>query len=140
MKQTKYLLIILFLASILFAADNNALPSSQISTPADRPVFSEKLVLGAKESADWQKMRIERQKAREDILSKIRESSGQEKEVLRRHLSKNRNYEARFDGDSQKKTKSRERTSFFERPEHQDVRKIREKDFPSPRPGDDCGY
>ncbi len=100
------------LASLSFGADDKVLPSPQISTPADKPVSSKNWTLGEKESSDWQKMRMERQKAREERF-KIRESSGQEKEQLRRRLSKNRNHDARFDGDSQKRMKSRERTPFL---------------------------
>lgn len=124
-----------------FAADDRTMPSPQISTPADKPISLENWTLGEKESSEWQRMRMERQKAREEILSKIRESSGQEKELLRRRLSENRNLDAHFDGDSPKKTKSRERTPFFERPESHDVRPMRETDFPPPfSPGDMYGH
>lgn len=140
MKRTYYFFLISLLASLSFGADDKVLPSPQISTPADKPVSSKNWTLGEKESSDWQKMRVERQKAREEILSKIRESSGQEKEQLRRRLSKNRNHDARFDGDSQKRMKSRERTPFFERPESHNVRPMREKEFPPPCPGDCHGH
>jgi hypothetical protein len=77
-------------------------PSPQVSTPADKPISSKNLVLGEKESTEWKKMRMERQKAREQILSKIRESSGKEKEQLRRQLSENRNHKPALMGVSRK--------------------------------------
>ena len=139
MKRTYYFFLISLLASLSFGADDKVLPSPQISTPADKPVSSKNWTLGEKESSDWQKMRMERQKAREEILSKIRESSGQEKEQLRRRLSKIGTMTPALMGIP-KRMKSRERTPFFERPESHNVRPMREKEFPPPCPGDCHGH
>lgn len=139
MKQIPFFLLIFLLASFLYGADNKLLPSPQISTPADKPISSKNLVLGEKESTEWKKMRMERQKAREQILSKIRESSGKEKEQLRRQLSKNRNHNAHFKGDFPKTMKSRERTPLIERPESHEVRPERDNKYP-PWPPPPCHW
>ena len=143
MKQTSFFLLIFLLAPFLYGADSKTVPSPQVSTPADKPISSKNLTLGEKESTEWKKMRMERQKAREQILSKIRESSGKEKEQLRRQLSKNRNHNARFNGGFPKTMKSRERTPLIERPESHEVRPERDNRYPPwpplpPCPWGDC--
>ena len=72
--------------------------------------------LGAKESAEWQRLRAERRAAREQILTDLRNSSAAEKQNIRQEVSKKRDEKPRFEGDIPK-NQSRERRPFYERPE-----------------------
>ena len=114
MKYAAFISILTLAATMSFAG-GFAAPESSVPTPAERLDVSKGTPdLGAKESAEWQKMRAERKQAREQILSKIRESSSAEKQVLRQDVSKNRNENSRFEGKPQK-MQPRERQPFYER-------------------------
>ncbi len=122
---------LIFIASILlstafvFAGGLAAQPASSVPTPAERSEFSRETPdLGAKEKADWQKMRAERKAAREQILSKLRASSSAEKKGLRNDVSQKRNEKSRFEGESQKK-QPRERQPFYERPDSHNMNPMR---------------
>ncbi|MCR5378773.1 MAG: hypothetical protein K6E57_07460 [Fibrobacter sp.] len=122
---------LIFIASILlstafvFAGGLAAQPESSVPTPAERSEFSRETPdLGAKEKADWQKMRAERKVAREQILSKLRASSSAEKKGLRNDVSQKRNEKSRFEGESQKK-QPRERQPFYERPDSHNMNPMR---------------
>jgi len=104
MDRILLLSVIAFAAASVNAAPANAVPESQISTPAEQGFSPEKTTLSDKESADWQKKLEQRKMAREAILSRLRGSSAQEKEILRRELSKNR--EKSFQSERESSTKS----------------------------------
>lgn len=109
MNRILLLSVIAIAAASVNAAPANAVPESQISTPAEQGISSEKATLSDKESADWQKKLEQRKMAREAILSRLRGSSAQEKEVLRRELSKNREKSFQSERESSTKSYSRER-------------------------------
>ena len=81
--------------------------------------------LGAKESADWQKLRAERRAAREQILSDLRNSSAAEKKNIRQEVSKKRDEKTRFEGGFPK-NQSRERRPFYEQPESHQMNPMRD--------------
>ncbi len=86
-------------AAFSYAAPSSVRPESSVPTPAENKEISrEKANLGAKESADWQKLRAERRAAREQILSDLRNSSATEKKNIRQEVSKKRNENSRFEG------------------------------------------
>jgi hypothetical protein len=90
--------------------------------------------LGAKESADWQKLRAERRAAREQILTDLRNSSSAEKKNIRQEVSKKRNEKPRFEGEIPKK-QSRERRPFYEQPESHQMNPMRDMpNGPAPAP------
>ena len=116
-----------------------AAPASSVPTPAERLDVSRGTPdLGAKESAEWQKMRAERKQAREQILTKIRESSSAEKQVIRQDVSKNRNEKSRFEGKPQK-MQPRERQPFYERPDSHAMNPMR-GNVPAAYPVNPCIY
>ena len=116
-----------------------AAPASSVPTPAERLEVSRGTPdLGAKESAEWQKMRAERKLAREQILTKIRESSSAEKQVIRQDVSKNRNEKSRFEGKPQK-MQPRERQPFYERPDSPAMNPMR-GNAPAAFPVNPCIY
>ena len=97
MKRLTFISMVLIAAALSFARDGLAAPESSIPTPAEKTEVSQGTPdLGAKESADWQKLRAERKQAREQILSRLRESSNVEKQDIRQKVSKNRNEESHF--------------------------------------------
>ena len=129
MKYAAIISIVTLAATMSFAG-GAAAPESSVPTPAERMDVSNGTPdLGAKESAEWQKMRAERKQAREQILSRIRESSSVEKQVIRQDVSKNRNENARFEGKPQK-MQPRERQPFYERPDSPNMNPMR--DAPQP--------
>lgn len=120
MKRLTFISMVLIAAALSFARDGLTAPESSIPTPAERTEVSQGTPdLGAKESADWQKLRAERKQAREQILSRLRESSNVEKQDIRQKVSKNRNEESHFEGKKHQK-EPRERRPEDERPERAD--------------------
>jgi len=120
MKRLTFISMVLVAATLSFAREGLAAPESSIPTPAEKTEISQETPnLGAKESADWQKLRAERKQAREQILSRLRESSNVEKQNIRQDVSKNRNEESRFEGKN-RKNEPRERRPEAERPERVD--------------------
>ena len=69
-------------------------------------------------------MREERKQAREQILSRLRESSASERQMIRKGLSKNRNEMPRFEGEFPKNS-PREPKPFFGKPEFHEVNPMR---------------
>lgn len=130
---------ILTLSAMMSFAGGVAAPESSVPTPAERLEVSRGTPdLGAKESAEWQKMRAERKQAREQILTKIRESSSAEKQVIRQDVSKNRNEKSRFEGKPQK-MQPRERQPFYERPDSPAMNPMR-GNAPAAFPVNPCIY
>ena len=117
-------------AALSYAAPSSMHPESSVPTPAENAEISRETPdLGAKESADWQKLRAERRSAREQILSDLRNSSAAEKRNIRQEVSKKRNENTRFEGDFPK-NQSRERRPFSERQESHPMNPMR--DMPGP--------
>ena len=117
MKKTKFISTILFTTAISFAASETSVPTSDVPTPAERQgITRESPNLGQKEREDWQRMREERKQAREEILSRLRESSAAERQNIRQDLSKNRDERPRFEGEFPKND-PREQNPFDGRPE-----------------------
>lgn len=117
MKKTTLITTIMMAAALSYAAPSSARPESSVPTPAENMEISRETPnLGAKESADWQKLRAERRAAREQILTDLRNSSAAEKQNIRQEVSKKRDEKPRFEGDIPK-NQSRERRPFYERPE-----------------------
>lgn len=116
MKYATFISIVALVATMSFA-QGTAMPASSVPTPAESMEASKGTPdLGAKESAEWQKMRAERKQAREQILSRLRESTNAEKQQIRQDVSKKRNENSRFEGKPQRQ-QPRERQSFHERPD-----------------------
>ncbi|MBO4436264.1 MAG: hypothetical protein J5791_05190 [Fibrobacter sp.] len=116
MKFATFISIIGLVATLSFA-QGFAAPESSVPTPAESAEISNGTPdLGAKESAEWQKMRAERKQAREQILSRLKERSNVEKQGIRQDVSKKRNEKSRFEGKPQK-NEPRERQPFYERPD-----------------------
>lgn len=110
-------------------------PESSIPTPAEKLEISKEIPdLGAKESEDWQRMRAERRKAREQILSDLRNRNAMEKQNIRQNVPKKWEENTRLEGELPK-NQPRERRPFYERPETQPMTPPR--DMPGPaREGD----
>lgn len=103
MKKLNLILTILMAAVLGYAAPSSVRPESSVPTPAENAEISREMPdLGAKESADWQRLRAERRAAREQILKDLRNSSAAEKKNIREEVSKKWNGNARFEGDSPK--------------------------------------
>jgi len=135
MNKNTFIMTLVMAAAVSFAADYSARPESSVPTPAERAEISkEKTDLGAKESEDWQKLREERRRAREQILSNLRSNAASEKQNVRQTAPKNWNENPRFEGDSPK-NQNRERNPFYERPESQMMYPPR--DVPGPAFGGD---
>lgn len=116
MKYATFISIIGLVATLSFA-EGYAAPESSVPTPAESAEISKDAPdLGAKESAEWQKMRAERKQAREQILSRLKERSSAEKREIRQDVSKKRNEKSRFEGKPHK-NEPRERQPFYERPD-----------------------
>ena len=93
-------------AALSYAAPSSARPESSVPTPAENMEISRETPnLGAKESADWQKLRAERRAAREQILTDLRNSSAAEKKNIRQEVSKKRDEKPRFEGEIPKNPK-----------------------------------
>lgn len=119
MNKNTFISILMMAAALSFGAESSMRPMSSVPTPAERAEISEETPdLGAKESEDWQKMRAERRKAREQILSDLRGRSSMEKQNFRQNTVKKRDENAHFEGEFPK-NQSRERNPFYERPESQ---------------------
>ena len=115
------------------------MPASSVPTPAEKMDASNGAPdLGAKESAEWQKMRAERKQAREQILSRLRESTNAEKQHIRQDVSKKRNENSRFEGKPQK-MQPRERQPFYERPDSPAMNPMR-GNAPAAFPVNPCFY
>ena len=122
-------------AALSFAAPSSVRPESSVPTPAENMEISREMPnLGAKESADWQKLRAERRAARERILTDLRNSSAAEKKNIRQEVSKKRDEKPRFEGEIPK-NQSRERRPFYEQPESHQMNPMREMPHgPGPAP------
>lgn len=113
-------------AALSYAAPSSARPESSVPTPAENMEISREMPnLGAKESADWQKLRAERRAAREQILTDLRNSSAAEKKNIRQEVSKKRDEKPRLEGEIPKK-QSRERRPFYEQPESHQMNPMRD--------------
>ena len=113
-------------AALSYAAPSSARPESSVPTPAENMEISREMPnLGAKESADWQKLRAERRAAREQILTDLRNSSAAEKKNIRQEVSKKRDEKPRFEGEFPK-NQSRERKPFYEQPESHQMNPMRD--------------
>ena len=113
-------------AVLSYAAPSSARPESSVPTPAERTEISrDSQNLGAKESADWQKLRAERRAAREQILTDLRNSTAAEKQNIRQEVSKKRDEKTRFEGEFPK-NQSRERRPFYEQPESHQMNPMRD--------------
>lgn len=112
--------------ALSYAVPSSARPESSVPTPAEKMEISREMPnLGAKESADWQKLRAERRAAREQILRDLRNSSSAEKKNIRQEVSKKRDEKTRFEGEIPK-NQSRERRPFYEHPESHQMNPMRE--------------
>ena len=122
-------------AALSYAAPSSARPESSVPTPAENMEISREMPnLGAKESADWQKLRAERRAARERILTDLRNSSAAEKKNIRQEVSKKRDEKPRLEGKIPK-NQSRERRPFYEQPESHQMNPMREMPHgPGPAP------
>ena len=127
MKKLNLISTILMAAALGYAAPSSVRPESSVPTPAENAEISREIPdLGAKESAEWQKLRAERRAAREQILTDLRNSSAAEKQNIRQEVSKKRDDKPRFEGDFPK-NQSRERRPFYERPESAPMNPMRDK-------------
>jgi hypothetical protein len=126
MKKTTLITTIMMVAAFSYAAPSSVRPESSVPTPAENKEISREMAnLGAKESADWQKLRAERRAAREQILSDLRNSSAAEKKNIRQEVSKKRDEKTRFEGEFPK-NQSRERRPFYEQPESHQMNPMRD--------------
>ena len=126
MKKTTFITTIMMAAALSYAAPSSARPESSVPTPAENMEISREMPnLGAKESADWQKLRAERRAAREQILTDLRKSSSAEKKNIRQEVSKKRDEKTRFEGEFPK-NQSRERRPFYEQPESHQMNPMRD--------------
>lgn len=99
------------------------MPESSVPTPAERMEVSQEAPdLGAKESENWQKMRAERKQAREQILSKLRESSRADKKSIQRDVSKKRNENSGFEREMQN---NKPREPFYNGPDSHNLNPMR---------------
>lgn len=133
MKQSTFISIILLSTVGLFAVGSFAQPESYVPTPVEKSEISqESPKLGDKESANWQKMRAERKLAREQILSKLRESSRMEKKSIRTEVSQKRNEKSHTEGPTPK-INPHEKGPGFERPDAHNQNPMRDKPVPGPK-------
>jgi hypothetical protein len=135
MKKVKFISTVIFSTAISIAAAESAAPESYIPTPAEKSEISrESPNLGQKERAAWQRMREERKQAREQILSRLRESSATERQMIRKDLSKNRNEMPRFEGDFPKNS-PREPRPFWGKPDSHEGNPMRGQQEPPDKGG-----
>lgn len=133
MKQSTFISIILVSTAGFLAAGSFAQPESYVPTPVEKSEISqESPKLGDKESADWQKMRAERKLAREQILSKLRESSRMEKKSIRKEVSQKRNEKSHAEA-APPKIHPHEKEPGFERPDAHNQNPLRDKPVPGPK-------
>ena len=102
MNKNLFCISVLFGAALLGAARAQSMPESQVSSPVEETVQSGRSLDGTK-NASWEQKRAERRVAREKLLSKLRESSPQEKVFIHEALSKKRNESSRNTGDFSKR-------------------------------------
>ena len=135
MKKLNLISTILMAAALGYAAPSSARPESSVPTPAENAEISREIPdLGAKESAEWQKLRAERRAAREQILTDLRNSSAAEKQNIRQEVSKKRDEKPRLEGEIPK-NQSRERRPFYEQPESHQMNPMRDMPTgPAPAP------
>lgn len=94
----------LILAASSFAGNFAAQPESVVPTPAERMDVSKGAPdLGAKENADWQKMRAERKRAREEILSNLKNRSKEEKREIKQNAPEKKNEKPFNQGENRQK-------------------------------------
>ena len=126
MKKTVLVSTIAVAATMSFAVPSSVRPESSVPTPAENAEISLEMPdLGAKESAEWLKLRDERRKAREQILMDLRNSTAAEKQNIRQEVSKKRDEMPRFEGDIPK-NQPRERRPFYERSESAPMNPMRD--------------
>jgi predicted RNase H-like nuclease (RuvC/YqgF family) len=124
----------LVVTALTYAASVSDVPEAQVSTPAEQGYSLEKASLTDQESASWQQKRVERKQAREAILTRLRNSSSQEKERLRQELSKNRNESYQSEGATKPTQSSRDRVHTDEHQELRPSMPEREMQPPPPPP------
>ena len=133
MKETKFISAILFTAAFSFAAGESSVPASDVPTPAERQgITKESPNLGQKEREDWQRLREERKQAREEILSRLRESPSAERQNIRQDLSRSRDERPRFEGVFPKNA-PREPAPFEGRPSSRDRNPMQGPNDPPPK-------
>jgi len=133
MKKTKFISTILFATAFSFAAGESTAPAADVPTPAERQsITKESPNLGQKEREDWIRMREERKQAREEILSRLRESPAGERQNIRQDLSRNRDERPRFEGDFPKYA-PREPEHYERRPESRDQDFMQGQNDPPPK-------
>ena len=89
--MTKILTIVSVCAAIAFAAESFERPESAVPTPAEELRNSNNSrELAPRDKENWQKMREERKKAREQILSDLRHKPKDDKAPKRLNKEKNR--------------------------------------------------
>lgn len=99
-------------AAMAFAAESSVRPEAAVPTPAEETGISkDSRELPASEREDWQKMRAERKKAREQILSDLRNKSSDEKNSLRWESEKKRDKKPRFEEGLPKNNEHRQNPS-----------------------------
>ena len=91
MKKTTFIFNLLLATVLSFAADESSAPAADVPTPAERQnIAKESPKQGQKEREDWKRMREERKQAREEILSKLRESPADERRSMRQNMNRGR--------------------------------------------------
>ena len=98
MNMKNFCISVLLVTALGGAAYAQSMPESQVSSPVEESVSSDRASLDAK-NASWEQKCAERRAAREKILARLRESSSQEKASVREELSKNRGEMPRMRGE-----------------------------------------
>ncbi|MBP5247209.1 MAG: hypothetical protein J6Z31_05055 [Fibrobacter sp.] len=137
MNTKNFCISVLLVAALGGAAYAESMPESQVSSPVEESVSSDRGSFDVK-NASWEQKRAERRAAREKILSKLRESSSQEKAIMREELMKNRGEPPRIRGDIPK-NEMRPPRNFDGNPDRRNMREDRrrmdpERDMPMPPP------
>ena len=101
--MTRILTIVSVCAAMAFAAESFERPESAVPTPAEElGISNNSRELAPRDKENWQKMREERKKAREQILLDLRNKSAIDKEPKLIEKEKNRDKKSRFEDDSPK--------------------------------------
>jgi len=101
--MTRILTIVSVCAAMGFAAESFERPESAVPTPAEElGISNNSRELAPRDKENWQKMREERKKAREQILLDLRNKSAIDKEPKLIEKEKNRDKKSRFEDDSPK--------------------------------------
>lgn len=104
MKKMLLTWMILMIAAFSYAAGSEEQPQFSAPTPAENAGISEeKADLEDSEKESWQKLRAERSKARQQILSNMREGISEEKREMHEEMRKERDENSRYEKKSQKK-------------------------------------